>query len=309
MPRIIVAASVNMDIVARTDHHPRAGETVAGSELRYIPGGKGANQATAAARLGGDVTVIGKVGDDNSGASLKAFLNAENLDTQHVTIAHDTPSGTALIVVDSASENTIVIIAGANSKLAPADLDGVAIHAGDIVVTQFEIPLETVSALFQKAKANQATTVLNAAPARACPPELLTATDYLLVNETELAFFAKSDSVPQTEDDIVTAAKKLRVREDQTIVVTLGAKGAVCVHGDSLIAMAGYNVKAIDTTAAGDCFVGAFAVGLAEAMQLDEALNFANAAAALSVQTLGASSSLPKRDDVTKFIIKQLKGA
>ena len=302
MAKIIVAASINMDVVARVAALPRAGETVAGSELRYIPGGKGANQAVAAARLGGDTHIIGKVGDDASGASLLDFLRDEPLDISRVAIAPGTPSGTALIVVDEESENTIVIIAGANAHNRPEDFSELNIEAGDIITTQFEIPLDTVAALFTKAKSAGAVTTLNAAPARDCPPDILEATDYLIMNETELAFFAQSESIPRDEQEIATAARQLRSRANQAIVVTLGPRGALCIQENALTRVEGYAVDAVDTTAAGDCFVGAFAVALAEGRALEDALRFSNAAAALSVQTFGASSSLPERVSVDAFL-------
>lgn len=295
MGNIIVAGSINMDVVAQVAHHPRPGETVFGSNLQFIPGGKGSNQAVAAARLGGDVSLLGKLGRDAFGSTLMDFLEGESLNLAGVRRSDETASGTALIAVNEDSENTIIVIPGSNAELAPEETDSVELNEADVVLAVFEIQQATIRHLFRRAKASGATTVLNPAPAAAFIDGLQETVDYLVVNETELAFFAGTQTVSDDEDFIREQAYRLRTSAEQAIVVTLGAKGVVCVQADSMIRVPGRRVNAVDTTAAGDCFVGALAVALNEQQETHRALEFASAAASISVQTAGASSSLPYR--------------
>lgn len=298
MAGIIVAGSINMDVVARTERHPRPGETVKGSDLHYIPGGKGSNQAVAASRLADGVRLVGRLGRDAFGDTLTTFLQQENLDLSGLRYSEDTPSGTAIIVVDAGSENTIVIIPGSNAEVSRADVEAVELEAGDVVVSPFEIPQETILRLFQRAREAGARTVLNPAPAAEMIPGLLEVIDVLVVNETELAFFAGVPDVAEDMETIQAQAKSLRASAGQTLIVTLGARGVVCLLGDDLVRVDGLRVQAVDTTGAGDCFVGALAVALYEGQSLPDALTFANTAAALSVRRLGASTSMPRRVEV-----------
>lgn len=300
MRPIIVVGSINMDVVARTAHHPRAGETVAGQDVHFIPGGKGSNQAIAASRLKGAVKLVGKLGQDAFGDTLRAFFQTEALDYSGVQTITTAPTGTALIVVDDRSENTIVVVAGANGHVSVADVQRLPLTGSEIVVTQFEIPQATILALFQKAQAIGATTILNPAPAAICPPEILALTDILIVNETELAYFAIGPDAPAptTRDAVLELASHLRTRPDQIILVTLGAKGVLALNESEVLEVAGHHVNAVDTTGAGDCFVGALAVAQSEGQPLQQSLEFANLAAALSVQKLGASSSMPARTEL-----------
>ncbi|MBZ0320367.1 MAG: ribokinase [Anaerolineae bacterium] len=298
MRPIIVVGSINMDVVTRTNRLPRPGETVAGQSVHFIPGGKGSNQAIAASRLQGAVRLVGKLGQDAFGESLRTFFQTESLDVSGVQTIPTAPTGTALIVVDDHSENTIVVVGGANLQNTVEDVEHLPMSGNEIIVSQFEIPHPTVLALFRKAKSVGATTILNPAPAAQCPPEILALSDILIINETELAFFANSASVPETPDAITTLATQLRTRPEQIILVTLGAKGVLAFTPNGVIEVAGRVVKAIDTTGAGDCFVGALAVALSENQSLHRALEFANLAAALSVQKLGASSSMPTRAEL-----------
>lgn len=302
MSKIIVAGSINMDVVVQADQHPHPGETVFGKDVHFIPGGKGSNQAVAAHRLGGDVVLVGKLGQDSFGSDLHRFLQGENLNLSHLHFTDDAPSGTALITVNAASENTIVVVSGSNFALRPADMNDVQIEAGDIVVSVFEIPQETIRALFSKAKQAGATTILNPAPAARLIDGLNELCDCVIVNETELAFFAGSEAIPQDHERIKRLAEGFRSRDNQTIVVTLGAKGAAYLHHDSFGTVAGRHVEAVDTTGAGDCFVGALAAGLAEGNGLADAIHVANTAASLSVQKLGASDSLPYRAQVMAIL-------
>jgi len=297
MTKVIVLGSINMDVVVTADRHPQLGETIFGNDLNFFPGGKGNNQAVAAKRLGGDVQLVGRLGEDSFGKTMHTFLQSEELDLEHLRIVPDAPTGTALITVNADSENTIVVISGANRRFQPADLESVEINGDDVLVSQFEVPQESIRSLFKRARGVGAQTILNPAPAEPFMDDLLPLISYLVVNETELAYFA---NIPLTEDRdiLIEAARKLRT-EGQTIVVTLGKRGLLCIHEDQVIEVAGRSVKAIDTTGAGDCFVGGLAVALSEKMEIAAALNFANHAASISVQRMGAAPSLPYRHELT----------
>jgi ribokinase len=302
MAKITVVGSLNMDVVVRTAHHPSLGQTVLGSAVDYIPGGKGLNQAVASLRAGGNVRMIGKLGRDAFGVALSHFLQTEQMNTQHIQYLDNTPSGVALITVSDEGENTIVVVAGSNGKVMESDLPS-HFDADEIVVAQLEIPVSTVHHLFQRAKHHHATTILNPAPSLPLLDETLQAVDYLILNETELAFYAKS-SVPETTDEHLTIMKQLRASDTQTLILTLGAKGLLCLlPNDETIRVSGRTVKAVDTTGAGDCFVGAFATALSEQQPLEDALKFANTAAALSVQKHGATASMPTRDAIDSALI------
>lgn len=298
MGRIIVLGSINMDVVVLTPYHPRAGETLFGSDVKFIPGGKGANQAVAASRLTDEVVLVGKLGQDAFGSALHDFLQGENLDLNHVSFSATAPSGTALITVDEHSENRIIVVSGSNFEVSPADIDGLSIAAEDIVISVFEVPQESIKTAFQKAKEVGAKTILNPAPAAPFMAGLQDLCDYLILNETELAFFAGEKASPDDLHTIRRQAQAIRCRSEQVIIVTLGRNGAICLQGNDFFSVAGRQVDAIDTTAAGDCFTGALAVALTEQHSLTQAIAFANTAASLSVQTLGASASLPHRQAV-----------
>jgi ribokinase len=302
MSKIIVVGSINMDVVTLTTHHPRPGETVFGSDVKFIPGGKGSNQAVAASRLTDGVTLVGKLGKDAFGTALHQFLQTENLNLDHLSFSETAPTGTAIIAVDENSENTIIVVSGSNFEVSTTDAESVQIEAGDIVVSVFEVPQETIKAIFQKAKSAGATTVLNPAPAALFIDGLHELCDYLIVNETELAFFAGTDTVSEDMDIIRKQAQSVQTREGQTIIVTLGAKGVVCLQGDDFYTVPGHKVNAMDTTGAGDCFTGALSVALMEGRDLKDAIAFANIAASLSVQKIGASDSLPYREQVDSIL-------
>jgi ribokinase len=297
MGRVFVAGSINMDVVATADRHPRVGETVAGRQVLYFPGGKGANQAVAAARLGAKTTLIGRLGKDAFGTELRTFLGAQGVDLGSVREA-DTHSGTAIITV-AQSDNTIVVIPGSNALVSAEDVANVPLARGDVAVSQFEIPLPTIAAFFQRARAAGATTVLNPAPAQKMPPQLLALVDILVLNESELGFLA---GIELTESDeaakIIDVARGLQARADQTICVTLGKRGVLALAASEEFAVPGRVVKAVDTTGAGDCFVGALASQLADGAALRAALAFANAAASISVQRMGAGPSMPTAAEV-----------
>lgn len=296
--KILVAGSVNMDLVVEADKLPTKGETVQGKTIRYIPGGKGANQAVAASRLGGNVSFIGEVGEDNFGNELFDFLKSEKLNLNSLSRS-SLPTGMALITVGKEGENTIVIIAGANGEVTKYYIKNQEnlIKESTVVLSQYEIPVPSVEELFSIAKNYKKITILNPAPALETPTNLFRNTDYLVVNEVELSILSNSGNTTKFEE-VVNLAKKLRSKGPKAVVVTLGSEGSISVTEDKVIKTQGVKVKAVDTTAAGDCFMGALAVQISEGINLEEALDFANRAAAISVQRWGASSSLPKLDEV-----------
>ena len=298
MGRVFVAGSINMDVVATADRHPKVGETVAGRQVLYFPGGKGANQAVAAVRLGARTTLIGRLGKDSFGAELKAFLCDQGIDLGYLVETAEAHTGTAIITLAEA-DNTIVVIPGANGVVDADDVSVVPLLKGDVAVSQFEIPMPAIAAFFRRARAAGATTLLNPAPAQAMSRELLALVDILVLNETELGFLAGSELSESDEAaKIIAVARQLQAREDQTICVTLGKRGVLALAGGEEIAVPGRVVKALDTTGAGDCFVGALAAQLADDMPLRAALAFANAAASISVQRMGAGPSMPTAAEV-----------
>ncbi|WP_431202032.1 ribokinase [Bradyrhizobium betae] len=302
MGRVFVAGSINMDVVATADRHPKVGETVAGKQVLYFPGGKGANQAVAASRLGAQTTLIGRLGKDSLGAELKAFLGDQGIDLGYLQETAEAHTGTAIITV-AASDNTIVVIPGSNALVSADDVRVVPLLKGDVAVSQFEIPLPTIAAFFQRAREAGATTLLNPAPAQTMSREMLALVDVLVLNETELGFLA---GVELSEDDsaarIIEVARQLRARADQTLCITLGKRGVLALAASEEFAVPGRAVKAVDTTGAGDCFVGALAAQLADGVALRAALAFANAAASISVQRMGAGPSMPTAAEVAAVL-------
>jgi ribokinase len=293
MGRVFVAGSINMDVVATADRHPRIGETVAGTAVLYFPGGKGANQAVAAAKLGAPTTLIGRLGKDAFGDQLKAFLAAEGIDLSFVQQTSQAHTGTAIITVANA-DNTIVVIPGANALLSAADVEAPALAKDDIAVSQFEIPLPAISAFFKRARAAGATTILNPAPAVEFDRQLLDLVDILILNETELGFLTKTE-LHDTDDypRFIEAARSLQAGKDKTICVTLGKRGVLALVNGQPLVIDGRAVKAVDTTGAGDCFVGAVAAQLAGGKTIHDALHYANMAASICVQRMGAAPSMP----------------
>jgi ribokinase len=302
MGRVVVAGSINMDVVATTERHPKVGETVAGKEVLYFPGGKGANQAVAAAKLGAPTALIGRMGADAFGSELRAFLTAQGVDLSFVRESAEAHTGTAIITLANA-DNTIVVVPGANGLVSAEDVAAVELARGDIAVSQFEIPLQTIAAFFTRARAAGATTILNPAPARAIGGELLGLVDILVLNETELGLLAEME-LSDTDDTarFVDAARSLRTSSGQIICVTLGKRGVLALAGSEPVMVPGREVTAIDTTGAGDCFVGALAARLANGAPLCEALGYANVAASICVQRMGAAPSMPTAAEVAAII-------
>ena len=301
MGHVFVAGSINMDVVATAERHPRIGETVAGGAVHYFPGGKGANQAVSAAKLGAQVALIGRLGRDTFGDELKAFLRAQGIDLSFVRQTAETHSGTALITVANA-DNTIVVVPGANALVGAADVEA-PLAKGDIAVSQFEIPLPTIAAFFARARAAGATTILNPAPAMAFGRELLDLVDILILNETELGLLAKIELHDTAEDGrFIEAARSLPAGNEKIICVTLGRRGVLAlIHGEPLL-IAGRAVNAVDTTGAGDCFVGAIAAQLAAGNPIHDAVHYANAAASICVQRMGAAPSMPTVEEVEAIL-------
>jgi ribokinase len=302
MGRVFVAGSINMDVVATADRHPRIGETVAGNAVLYFPGGKGANQAVAAAKLGAPTTLIGRVGKDAFGDELKTFLAAQGIDLGFVRQTADAHTGTALITAANA-DNTIVVIPGANALVNAADVAAPALAQGDIAVSQFEIPLATIAAFFQRARAAGATTILNPAPAVEANRELLDLVDVLILNETELGLLAKVE-LHDTDDHarFIDAAISLQADRNRIICVTLGRRGVLALVDGEQRVIPGRIVKAVDITGAGDCFVGAVAAQLAFGKSIYDALAYANSAASISVQRMGAAPSMPTAEEVEAVV-------
>ena len=299
MGRVFVAGSINMDVVAAADRHPKVGETVAGRAVHYFPGGKGANQAVAAAKLGASTTLIGRLGADAFGQQLRTFLAAQGVDLVLVQDTPDVHTGTAIITVADA-DNTIVVVPGANALVSAEDVAAPALAKGDVAVSQFEIPLRTISAFFKRARAAGATTILNPAPAFSFGAELLELVDVLVLNETELGLLANTELRDSDEPArFVEAARRLLAGAKAIVCLTLGKRGVLALVNGEASLIAGHAVKAVDTTGAGDCFVGALAAQLACGTAVHDALTYANAAASISVQRMGAAPSMPTAAEVS----------
>ncbi len=299
---VFVAGSINMDVVATAERHPGIGETVAGNAVHYFPGGKGANQAVAAAKLGAPTTLIGKLGKDAFGRELKAFLATQAIDLTFLQETAEAHTGTAIITVANA-DNTIVVVPGANALLNAAEVTAPVLAKGDIAVSQFEIPLPAISAFFKQARAAGAATILNPAPACEFAGELLNLVDILILNETELGFLTKRE-LRDTDDParFIEAARSLQTAKDRTICVTLGKRGVLALTDSGPLIVPGRAVKAVDTTGAGDCFVGAVAAQFAGGKSMGDALDYANAAASICVQRMGAAPSMPTAAEVEAIL-------
>ncbi len=305
--RIVVVGSANMDVVLPVGRLPRAGETILGGDLALFPGGKGANQACAAGKLGGAVWLIAQVGRDAFGTALVSSLQQAGVETEHVG-ASDRPTGCACIYVLPEGENSIVVSPGANATLDPKTALSrlAAVEDAGFVLSQLETPLETVEAVFTAARSRGATTILDPAPARELPQSLLQSVDFLTPNQSEAATLLGDPSwVIRDFDDAAQAASRLLALGPSAVVMKLGALGCLVVSRNGSQKAEGFQVSAVDTTAAGDAFNGAFAVALAEGRSVAEAAAFANASAAISVTRPGAQASLARRDEVVQFLRRE----
>lgn len=298
---ITVIGSINMDLVIHTERIPRPGETVLGNDFRQIPGGKGANQASAAAKLGAAVKMIGCVGDDAFGSTLIKSLAMYGVNIDHVSIVSNVASGVAIITVEHSGNNSIVIAPGANYCMTDENLKEAqqAILDSDVIMAQLEIPVKTVKAAILMAKAAGKTVILNPAPAAKLDEEILKNVDILTPNETELEIL--SGHRTDTIEDIRSACEIMLNKGIKELIVTLGSRG--CLHMNSQVSKKydAYKVKAVDTTAAGDAFNGALAVYLSEGKTIDEAIDFAMKVGAMTVTKHGAQPSLPLISEVLDF--------
>jgi ribokinase len=302
--RVVVVGSINMDLVARSARIPHAGETVIGGDFRTVPGGKGANQAVAAARLGAQVSMLGRVGVDAFGSLLLDNLSNSGVDTTSIGRNVQAASGIALIMVDDAGMNSILVAPGANMLLSPADMDAAeeVIALAQVMLLQLEIPLETVMRAVQIAHAHGVKVVLNPAPAPpgCLPPELTCLVDVLAPNEFEAALLT---GLPVDNDEQVrAAAAALRAKGAANVIITLGGRGALLASGEGFQHFPAFPVKPVDTTAAGDAFVGSLGAALAEGRPLAEAMRWGSAAGALSTTRKGAQPSLPQRSEVEALL-------
>lgn len=303
-PEVAVVGSANLDLVVAVETVPVAGESVLGGDLRRIPGGKGANQAVAAARLGRRVAMVGRVGDDDAGAVLRTAIGSAGVDTACLLTTEGTPSGTALIAVGADGDNAIVVSPGANGRLAAADVEGSAgvLDSADVVLLQLEVPLEAVSAAAGLARG---TVVLNPAPApvAALPAQLLEQVDVIVPNQTELATLAEQAGLSHIGDvDPDTAVALARGLPVSAVVVTLGAAGAMIVTPADATHVPAPAVVPVDTTAAGDAFCGALADALVDGADLGRATEWAVRVGAATTRRHGAQPSLPTRDEVEQLL-------
>jgi len=309
MKKIVVVGSSNTDLIIKVPEIPRPGETLLGGEFMTFPGGKGANQAVAAARAGGDVIFIAAVGDDPYGEEALKGYRLDQINTENIKICKGVPSGIAMITISEKGENAITVASGANALLSPADLEELdeVFHEADYMLIQLETPLETVQKAVELCNKLKTRVILNPAPAAELSNKILKKVSIITPNETE----AESLTGVIVSDEL-SAAEAAEVLHDlgiETVIITMGASGAyLSDRATSTRSMVpGFSVQAVDTTAAGDVFNGQLAVSLAEGRELEKAIVEAHAAAALSVQKLGAQSSIPRREETNYFLNRKLK--
>lgn len=298
---IVVIGSSNTDMVVRTERFPGPGETVLGGNFFMNPGGKGANQAVAAARLGGSVVFVCKIGDDLFGNQSAKLFKEEGIDTTYVLSDMENPSGVALITVDASAENSIVVAPGANADLRPADLNKIipVVESAAFVLMQLEIPLETVSYVAGIAAKKDVKVVLNPAPACALPEDLYSHISIITPNEKEAGMLSgiKVNGLEAAKE----AAKIIQAKGVEVVIITMGSKGALVLHEDNFVHISAPVVSAVDTTAAGDVFNGALVVALSEGREIVKAVEFACKASAISVTKPGAQVSAPLRSEIEEF--------
>lgn len=294
---IVVVGSLNMDLVVHAPRHPQGGETLLGSGFATYPGGKGANQAVGAARLGGRVTLIGRVGGDAFGEALTNGLQVDGVDTSFIRVDQHQPTGVALITIDAAGQNTIVVAPGANAALTPDDIINAeaAFSRSAILLVQLEIPFVTVEAALRLAAKHGLRVLLNPAPAAPLPDAVIAAAEFIIPNQSELAILT---GLP----DIDSAIALLLQRGARNVIVTLGEQGAQYSGVQGRFHVPAIPIEVVDTTAAGDAFLGALAVALVENKSVDEALRWGTAAGARAVSQPGAQSSLPRRSELESLL-------
>ena len=305
-PRITVVGSFMTDLMSRSPHLPSPGETVMGGPFKMGPGGKGSNQAVAAARLGADVNILVSLGTDEFGDLAYASLVHEGIGVDHVKRVSGLSTGAALIIVDDANgENMIVVAPGSNNELGVADVEAAQelIVGSDYVLMQLEIPLETVEYTARLARANGVKVILNPAPGRELPDELLAMIDVFTPNETEASIISGIEVRDLAGAE--TAARALRDRGCRAVVITLGSQGVLVADDSGTRHILSFKVDVVDTTGAGDAFNGALAAALGEGMGLHEACRYANAAAAISVTRLGTSVATARKEEVSEFLAER----
>lgn len=310
-PKIVVVGSLNMDLIVSAPRIPAPGETILGHGFHTAAGGKGANQAVAAARLGAQVSMVGRVGDDAYGQALRDNLAADGVDTSLVQIDPETHTGVALITVDESGENSIVVSSGANWQMSAADVNSAetTIAGADMLLLQLETRPQVVERAVELAARHGVPIVLNPAPARPLPPELLAQVTYLIPNESETALLSgqtvtdrSAERSRRSLDSARVAARHLRSKGVGTVVLTLGGQGALLIAAGQEKHVPAFAVEVVDTTAAGDAFVAGFAVAVASGQSLPEAVRFAAAAGALATTKLGAQPSLPTLGEVERLL-------
>jgi len=300
--KILVIGSLNMDLVVVASRHPQIGETILGKSFNINPGGKGANQAIALARLGASVQIIGCLGEDSFGHTLRENLLQNGVDCSLLKTNNKTSSGTALITVDQTGRNTIIVVPGANYDLLPNDIESLEkeIASVRLVILQMEIPLETVWTSIRIAKKHSVPVLLNPSPANPIPDEYLDGLDYLVLNESELSSIT---SLPaSTIPEIKKASKILSAKGVKCVILTRGEQGCFCMDHKKEYHLPSHRVRAVDTTAAGDAFIGGFARTLIPGQDIRNALKNGAAAGAFAVTIAGAQTSLPTSQDLEDFI-------
>ncbi len=300
---VLVVGSLNMDLVVTTPRHPEIGETISASNFNTFPGGKGANQAVAAARLGAKVRMIGKLGRDAFGDQLCESITRDGVDATFVTRDPHASTGVALITVNERGENTIVIVAGANGRVTARDVRAAegAFEGASILLLQHELPQAAIEQAIHMGRSHGLKIVLNPAPARDLPAGLLTEVDYLIPNETELFLLSGLDSLEASINMLIDVGVR-------NLIVTLGSEGALLATPQQQTHVPAFRIDPVDTTAAGDAFVGAFAVALSEGLDLNEAVRHGSAAGALAATRPGAQPSLPTRQELEQFLRKHAPG-
>ena len=299
--RISVFGSINMDLVIYSNASPSEGETIFGNSFETFLGGKGANQAVAAARMGSEVSFVGKVGSDLFGKKLKEKLESESIDTDLLQ-EHSGESGVAFInVIESTSQNQITVVSGANSHAQSDQFSDEVLSSSEIILSQLEMPLQEIEKLFLRASSDGCLRILNVAPALQLSETLFNETDIFLVNELELSALSEKPLLIDDINSVKESIDSLQLHDDQSIVVTLGPRGVYVHQQGKNEFFSGHEVNAVDTTGSGDCFIGAMASHMLLNKNLFEAAEFANKAAALSVTKKGASISMPNRQEVLDF--------
>lgn len=300
MKKTLVVGSLNMDLITRVIATPQVGETVFGQDFEYVPGGKGANQAVAMGKLGANVTMVGVVGDDDYGKQLLASLKENNVHIDHITLSKNAQTGTAIIILNENGNNSIIVIPGANFQLTEDLITENLLSGYDYLVAQLEIPIATLEKVFKIAKAKNIFTVLNPAPAQSLSAELISNIDLLIPNDTE--FELLTGNTTKSEQSIQSGVSKLKKMGVKNILLTLGHKGSRYFGADGQDFSFGiYNIKVVDTTAAGDSFIGGLVTALSMEKNIHDAIDFATKVATITVSRHGAQASLPTLEMVENF--------